>query len=514
MSNTLYLECNSGISGDMTVAALLDLGASEQVLMEALDSIPADGFSVEVTRVKKSGIDCCDFAVLLDEEHENHDHDMEYLHGHEDHHHEHDHHHGKDHHHEHEHCHGENHHHEHDHHHGEDHHHEHEHHHGEDHGHHHQHCEGHEHAHEHVHPHVHRGMKEIREIIGATKMTDHARELALHIFEIIAEAEAKAHAVPMEEVHFHEVGAIDSIVDVVAAAVCLDDLHISEVIVPKLCEGTGTVRCQHGVLPVPVPAVANIVANSGLCLEIMDLQGEFVTPTGAAVAAAIQTGSELPKRFTIERIGVGAGKRTYERPSILRAMLIGPMEEKSGGATQQDDLEATATDAVLAESTGKRCHAQGVRTDETDPALCIWKLETNIDDCSGEVLGYVMELLFAAGARDVHYFPVFMKKNRPAWQMNVICDEKDISRMEEIIFRETTTIGIRRMQMDRTVLARENREVEISAGKVQVKVCRYGDMVKYYPEYESVKKLSRETGRSYQDIYQEAVSVCRRTDHK
>ena len=129
-------------------------------------------------------------------------------------------------------------------------------------------------------------MKEIREMIAATKMTPHARELALRIFEIIAEAEAKAHAVPVEQVHFHEVGAIDSIVDVVAAAVCLDNLHISEVIVPKLCEGTGTVRCQHGVLPVPVPAVANIVAKSGLCLEIMDVQGEFVTPTGAAIAAA------------------------------------------------------------------------------------------------------------------------------------------------------------------------------------------------------------------------------------
>ena len=503
MSNTLYLECNSGISGDMTVAALLDLGASEQVLMEALDSIPADGFSVEVTRVKKSGIDCCDFAVLLDEEHENHDHDMEYLHGHEDHHHEHDHHHGEDHHHEHGHCHEEEHHHEHGHCHEEDHQHEHEHHHGEEHGHHHQHCEGHEHAHEHVHPHVHRGMKEIREIIGATKMTDHARELALHIFEIIAEAEAKAHAVPMEEVHFHEVGAIDSIVDVVAAAVCLDDLHISEVIVPKLCEGTGTVRCQHGVLPVPVPAVANIVANSGLCLEIMDLQGEFVTPTGAAIAAAVCTDNCLPKHFQIKRIGLGAGKRTYERPSILRAMLI-----ESGA---QDD---GMTEENIAPQTGEILQGTVDRENISNPKDVIWKLETNIDDCSGEVLGYVMELLFEAGARDVHYHPVFMKKNRPAWQMNVICDEKDIPRIEEIIFRETTTIGIRRMQMDRTVLARENREVRLENGTVQVKVCRYGNVTKYYPEYESVKRLSRETGRSYQDLYQEAVSACRRTDHK
>ena len=469
MSNTLYLECNSGISGDMTVAALLDLGASEEVLMKALDSIPADGFSVEVTRVKKAGIDCCDFAVLLDAEHENHDHDMEYLHGHP-----HEHHHGEEHEHHHEHYHGEGHEHIYEHHHGEENEHHHEHHHGEGHEHTHEHCHGGEHEHPHGHAHVHRGMKEIKEIIDAVKMTDHARELALRIFGIIAEAEAKAHAVPVEQVHFHEVGAIDSIVDVVAAAVCLDDLHIENVVVPKLCEGTGTVRCQHGVLPVPVPAVTNIVEQSRLNLEIMDIQGEFVTPTGAAIAAAVKTTDVLPKAFRIVRTGIGAGKRTYERPSILRAMLIEP-----------------------------------VKPEEKEDKDYIYRMETNIDDCSGEVLGYVMDLLFEAGARDVHYHPVYMKKNRPAWQLNVICDEADISRMEEIIFRETTTIGIRRVQMERTVLARECRDVKISTGLVQVKVCHYGNESKYYPEYESVKELCRTTGRSYRDIYQEAVAVCR-----
>ena len=475
MANTLYLECNSGISGDMTVAALLDLGASEEVLMRALDSIPADGFSVEVTRVKKAGIDCCDFAVLLDADHENHDHDMEYLHGrpHEDdHEHMHEHHHGEAH--EHAHAHGEE--HTHEHHHGDGHEHTHIHHHGEnhEHTHAHHHGDGHGHTHEHHHHHEHRGMPEIRKIIDAVKMTDHAKEIALRIFNIIAEAEAKAHAVPVEQVHFHEVGAIDSIVDVVAAAVCLDDLHIDEVVIPKLCEGTGTVRCQHGVLPVPVPAVANIVEKSGLNLEIMDIKGEFVTPTGAAIAAAVQTTDALPKSFRIARTGIGAGKRTYERPSILRAMLIEPAAPKN---------------AALKD--------------------VIWKLETNIDDCAGEVLGYVMELLFDAGARDVHYHPVYMKKNRPAWQLNVICDEKDISRMEEIIFRETTTIGIRRVCMERTVLARESREVMTASGPVQVKICRFGAETKYYPEFESVKALSQTAGRSYRDIYQEAVSACR-----
>lgn len=445
MSNTLYLECNSGISGDMTVAALLDLGASEEVLMKALDSIPVDGFAVEVTRVKKSGIDSCDFAVLLDAAHENHDHDMEYLHGHP-----HEHEHG----HPHEHPHG------HEHPHPHEHPHEHEH--------------GHPHGHPHEHAHVHRGMKEIKEIIAAVKMTDHARTLALRIFGIIAEAEAKAHAVPVEQVHFHEVGSIDSIVDVVAAAVCLDNLRITNVVVPKLCEGMGTVRCQHGILPVPVPAVTNIVEKNGLNLEIMDIQGEFVTPTGAAIVAAVKTSDVLPKTFRIVRTGMGAGKRTYERPSILRAMLIEPVE---------------------IQKKGERDH--------------IYRMETNIDDCSGEVLGYVMDLLFEAGARDVHYHPIYMKKNRPAWQLNVICDEIDIPHIEEIIFRETTTIGIRRIQMERTVLSRESRDVEISSGLVQVKVCRYGNEMKYYPEYESVKAACRTSGRSYRDLYQEAVAVCR-----
>ena len=449
MGKTLYLECYSGISGDMTVAALLDLGADREVLEKTLGSLGVDGFRTEITRVKKSGLDACDFAVILDEAHENHDHDMEYLHGHLYERHGHDH--GEHH----EHSHSEH----NEHHHGAEHHHVHEHRHG---------------AEPHAHHHEHRGMKEIREILLSSSMTDRAKEIALSVFEILSAAEAKAHGVPADQVHFHEVGAVDSIVDVAAAAVCLDNLDVTEVIVPKLCEGTGTVRCQHGVLPVPVPAVANIVEKSGLNLEIMDIKGEFVTPTGAAIAAAVQTTDALPKSFRITRTGIGAGKRTYERPSILRAMLIEPAAPKN---------------AALKD--------------------VIWKLETNIDDCAGEVLGYVMELLFDAGARDVHYHPVYMKKNRPAWQLNVICDEKDISRMEEIIFRETTTIGIRRVCMERTVLARESREVMTASGPVQVKICRFGAETKYYPEFESVKALSLAAGRSYRDIYQEAVSACR-----
>lgn len=293
---SLYLECNAGISGDMLVAALLDLGADKDALAKALDSIPAKGFSYNISRVSKAGVDCCDFDVILDAEHENHDHDMAFLHGSEVAH-------------EQEHC--------------------HEHHHEHIHEHHHEHEHEHEHApHEHHHKHEHRGLKEVVAIINATQMTDAARALALKIFDIIAEAEGKAHAVAKEDVHFHEVGAIDSIVDIVAIAVCADSLGVKSVIVPELCEGRGTVRCQHGVLPVPVPATANIMQRFGFNVRLLPVQGEFVTPTGAAAAAALKTSDELPEQFKILAIGLGAGKRSYERPSILRALLIEDAAQK------------------------------------------------------------------------------------------------------------------------------------------------------------------------------------------
>ena len=458
--NSLYLECNAGISGDMTVAALLDLGADEKVLRDVLDSVPADGFSIAISRVKKAGVDCCDFNVVLDKEHENHDHDMAYLHGDETVYaelsgHEHSHHDYSDHDHiDHSHDHSDHDHTEHSHDHSD-----------------HDHVE---HSHDHTdhghHHHEHRGLPEIREIINHTQMTENALSLALKIFEILAKAEAKAHATDIDHVHFHEVGAIDSIVDIIAVAVCIDNLGIDKVYVPKLCEGMGTVRCQHGILSIPVPATANIMEAYQLPIEIMNVQGEFVTPTGAAIVAALKTDTHLPGQFCIKKIGLGAGKRTYQRPSILRAMLI----EACDGT---DDTENNT---------------------ESD-AIC--KLETNIDDCSGEVLGYTMERLFAAGARDVHYMPAFMKKNRPGWQLNVICDETKIAELEQIIFEETTTIGIRRIPVERSVLDRQIQKVMTPLGEAEVKICQIGQKKKIYPEYESVVRLCKEHHMTYQEVF-------------
>ena len=414
MGKTLYLECYSGISGDMTVAALLDLGGDRTVLDKVLRSLPISGFETKISRVVKSGIDACDFDVVLDKEHENHDHDMEYLHGH--------------------------------------------------------HHEGHESNHAHGtgtaqdhHHHEHRGIKEITYIIEHSAMTENAKKMALRIFEILAEAESKAHNVPVDQVHFHEVGAVDSIVDIVAAAVCMDSLQVDGVIVPFLCEGKGTVRCQHGILPVPVPAVTNIIQDSGLKLRMTQVEGELVTPTGAAFAAAVRTEETLPETFRILNVGIGAGKRKYECPGILRAMLIETEEKR-------------------------------------EDKIC--KLEANIDDSTGEQLGYVLGALMEAGARDVHYTPVYMKKNRPGWQLNVICMEEDREKLENIIFRETTTIGIRRQKMDRTVLRRSKKTVQTPYGEAEVKICEKDGMKKVYPEYESVVRLCKESGAAFQDVFE------------
>lgn len=410
MSKTLYLECYSGISGDMTVAALLDLGADREVLKESLKSLPVGGFRTEITRVKKSGLDACDFSVILEQD--NHDHDMEYLHGSEK-----------------------------------------------------SYTGHHEYTHSHEYPHEHRGMKEITEIIQKSEMTARAKKMAMRVFGILAQAESKAHGAPVEEVHFHEVGAVDSIVDIAAIAICMDNLDISNVIVPVLYEGTGFIRCQHGQIPVPVPAVTHIAETHKLKLKITDIQGELVTPTGAAVVAAFRTSDRLPEDFTMLKTGIGAGKRQYRCPGILRAMLI----------RETTDLQIKDI---------------------------IWKLETDMDDCSGEMMGHVMNLLMANGAREVHYTPIYTKKNRPAYTLTVICKESEREKLENLIFSETTTIGIRRVEMERTILQREIQKKDTPVGTAIVKACTLPDgNIRYYPEYENVAELAERNQLSFRETY-------------
>lgn len=260
MTGILYFECSSGISGDMAVASMIDLGIDQNRLLHTLNSVPVEGFEIKISRVDKSGINVCDFDVILEED--NHDHDMEYLYG--EHHHEHHHHH-----------------------------------------------------------HEHRGLSDVLKIISETDMTERARDIAMKIFTIIAEAEAEAHATSVDKVHFHEVGAIDSIVDVIALAHCIDELSPEHVCVSELYEGTGTVRCQHGIIPVPAPATLSIATRYRLPLRISESKGEYVTPTGAAFIAAVRD-TEVPDSIIVKKVGMGNGKRKTDRPGYVRAMIIEP----------------------------------------------------------------------------------------------------------------------------------------------------------------------------------------------
>lgn len=449
----LYLECNSGISGDMTVAALLDLGADRQVLLNALSSLPLTGYSIEIKDVYKSGIRACDFNVIL--EHDNHDHDMDYLHGHahsmaDEHDHTHSHNLSDEH--------------------------------EQIHRHDHSMTVGDAHDHDteesqHMHHHHHdtRNLNDITKIIQAGQLSSGAKDLALKIFQILAEAEAAVHGKTLEEIHFHEVGAVDSIVDIVAVAVCIDNLSPSGIVISALTDGKGQIRCQHGLIPVPVPAVTAIAMQNDLTLNISDVEGELVTPTGAAIAAAVRTATTLPKDFRIRRIGFGAGKRDYATTGLLRAMLLQPLSKDTH-------------DTILS-------------------------LETNIDDCSGEALSYTMQQLLDAGALDAFCIPIYMKKNRPACLLKVLCNPEQRTEMESIIFRNTTTIGIRIQEMQRTKLPRKIFALETPWGMADVKCCTYGNDTYYYPENDSVSRLAKQNGTGFTEMYNMIQAYARENPH-
>ena len=427
MGKILYLECNSGISGDMTVGALLDLGADRQVLENALESLGVDGYHLHFGRKVVCGLDAFDFDVHLEADGYGHSH--AHTHRREDAYERVD---SYEHSEVHEHCHG------------------------------HKHERSHEHEDGHSHSHTHRNLHDIYHIIDHLDSNERVKEMARTMFRIVAEAESKAHGLPVEQVHFHEVGAIDSIVDIISAAVCIDNLGVDDVVVSALSEGHGHVHCQHGVLPVPVPATANIASSYGLKLHFTDNDGEMVTPTGAAIAAALRTKDRLPSSCRLLKVGMGAGNKVFKQANVLRAMLLETSQEE----------------------------------DRT-----MWVLETNLDDCTGEMLGLTMEMLLDAGAADVWYTPIHMKKNRPAYMLSVLCRESSIEAMEEIILTQTTTIGIRRYPTERTILDRSEIQVETSYGPADVKMCAYKGRKFFYPEYESIRRICMEQGADFQTAY-------------
>ena len=426
---TLYFDCSSGISGNMTLAALTEIIGDENYLIEELKKLHIDGYTIDISKKVKNGITGTHVDVILTHQHE-------HSHTHEEHTHHHDHiHEDHIHHHEHE---------ENNHEHDEEHLHE----------------NDHEHGHEHHH-HEHRNLHDVCEIIDNSDIDEESKDLAKRIFMRVAKAESKVHNKPLYEVHFHEVGAIDSIVDIVGTAILINKIRPDKIISSVVNDGYGFIECAHGTMAVPVPATSEILANSNVEFRQIDIDTELVTPTGAAIIAELSSEFTTLPAMKIKKIGWGAGTKDLKIPNVLK-VYYGEMQEQNQK---------------------------------------IVVMETNIDDCSGEILGYTEDLLFQNGALDVFYTPIFMKKNRPAYRLTVVCKEPDIQKLQNIIFKETTTIGIRYRYEYRTELEREPITINTKYGTLQAKKVVNNGETYIYPEYESVKELAEKKHIPLKEIY-------------
>ncbi len=473
----IYMDCASGISGDMTIGAFLDLGVDPEYLAKELKKLGVSGYELAIRPKAMKGIAGTDFDVVLTEEEsprDNHDHN--HGHSHDDHGHSHGHDHG----------------HTHDHDHTHDHEHDHNHTHGVDHDHNHEHPHDHNHHdaldYSHSGPDAHSNWQEIRSLIKGSSLKDEVKDLALRIFRRVAEAEAKVHGVTPDEVHFHEVGAVDSIVDIVGAAICVDAIKPDRVVVSPMNTGSGTVKCRHGVLPVPAPATAEILATRGALVYSSGVRGELVTPTGAAIAAELadEFGSLPP--MVLKKTAFGTGKKDFEMPNVLRLLLGESVSASSQPLPSPEGTIAGESRVPVAEAPDR-----------------IMVLEANIDDMTGEIAGYVMERLLEEGALDVFYTPIFMKKNRPAIKLSVLSRNESVKALEKRILAETTTIGIRKYEAQRVVMDRTIKTVQLPYGEAGVKVCTYEGIEKAAPEYESLKALAQKTGLPLIKIYQDVV---------
>ena len=467
--STLFLEPFSGLSGDMLNALLLDLGADRKHLEKALKTISLDGYHLHVDRIAKSSIWGTDFDVHM--EHGEKDHgiagDFDHHHHDHDHHHEHEHEHHHHHEHAHSHAHEEHthsHEHTHEHSHSHDHHHEHEHTHN-----------GHSHEHTHSHHHHHgevRGLKEIETIILSSGTSDFVKDKSLEVFRDIAQAEANVHQMPVEEIHFHEVGATDSIIDIMSFFILWETLDIDAVYSTAVTEGSGTITVAHGVMPVPVPAVMQLRLGTSIPFsQDFDIHTELVTPTGLALFKAIHPVFAEPSNLTATKVGYGFGKRDTGKFNALRGTLL-----------------------------EKTTHSHQVVTSNNDEII---QIDTTIDDQSGEELGYIMSLLLEEGALDVHYTPVYTKKNRPATHLTLLIQEGDLERFTAILFEQTSTIGFRYQNVQRKVMTRTFETKLTSLGAVKVKKNQYGTVTKSTLEYEDCARIAKETGLSIQAVYQQ-----------
>jgi uncharacterized protein (TIGR00299 family) protein len=387
MPRTAYLDCNSGISGDMTLAALIDAGVSIGAINAALGSLGLPGLRLTAAEVKRHGFRATQVTVESEPEH------------------------------------------------------------------------------------AHRHLGQILAMIDAGRLTDRQKELARRIFTRLGEAEARVHGVAIEAVHFHEVGAADSIADIVGTAVAWDLLGADRLIASPVPTGTGKIRIAHGECGVPAPATAELLR--GIPLAACQVEGEMTTPTGAAILAALAGSFGPLPAMKIEVIGYGAGQRDFaDRPNILR-LLVGQSDEAAAGARYQADQVAL--------------------------------LETNLDDTSGELVGYCISRLWEAGALDVYATAIQMKKNRPAVKLSVLCRPEDAAVVEDILFTETTTLGVRWTMAARHVLRREPLTVATPWGPVEGKIGWPGDgRPRFSPEYESCRRVAETHHVALRDVYEAA----------
>ena len=420
---TLYLECGMGAAGDMLTAALSELIPDRQGFIDKMNSLGLPGVHVEAEPAVKCGITGTHMKVTVAGEEE----ESEDEHGH-DHHHEHDH--------------------------------EHEHHHDHDHDHHHDHDHDHDHDHEHHHHH-HTSVADINGLIDGLAVSDRVKADAKAVYALIAEAESKVHGHPVEQIHFHEVGTMDAVADVVAVCILMEMIDADSITASPVHVGSGSVRCAHGILPVPAPATALIL--SGIPTYGGQVQGELCTPTGAALLKHFVSSFGDRPVMAVEAIGYGMGKKDFERATCVRAFL--------------------------GESAGSRDR--------------IVKLECNLDDMTGEAVSFAMQALLKAGALDVYTQAIGMKKSRPGILLSVLCRPEDADWMAALMMKHTTTLGIRRQDMDRYVLDRSIETVETVYGSVRVKKAHGLGVRKMKAEYDDLAALAEANDLSLEDIRRE-----------
>lgn len=422
----LYYDCFAGISGDMNLGVMIDLGIEEDYLIEELNKLSIkDEFELRISKGEKMGIAGTKVDVII----KNHHHDHNHHHTHEEKKTNKDNHYNEHEHHSHTHNHKEN-----------------------------------NHTHEH---HNHRNLKDISKIIEKSQLNDKVKKISKEIFKIVAEAEAKVHGKTIEEVHFHEVGAVDSIVDIIGAAICYDKLGVDKVLSSTVELGGGFVNCAHGTMPVPAPATSEIAKD--IPVHIGKINSETATPTGVAILKGTVDEYTDDLNFSIIKVGYGLGTKNFKIPNVLRAYL---------GEAEIETKDKKKVKNIM--------------------------IETNIDDMTPEMLGYVEEKLFRIGALDVYRTSIIMKKGRLSTKLSILVDEEKETLIEEVLFKETTTLGLRKYSVEKIEMKRDFVNIETKYGEIPIKLgIENNKIIKYKPEYDEVKNIAEEKNVPIIEIYDE-----------